>query len=171
MESNLISKTGNFIADNKKPLLYVGGAIAIVIIGFAIVNRLKSGIGGFLKNNSVGATDFTPIEVDNTKATISDTVANNYANQLFNSMKDAGTDTDMITSVLNKLQKKDDFLKVYNAYGRKSYYLYGEPTLGAYLFGYKDLDLVEWFNKEVGYSNLQTYNLIKKTVTNAGLTI
>jgi hypothetical protein len=171
MEANLISKTGNFIADNKKPLLYVGGAIAIVLVGFAIVNRLKSGIGGFLKDTSVGATKFTPVEVDDTKTTISDTVANNYANQLFNTMKDAGTDTNMITSILNKLQKKDDFLKVYNAYGRKSYYLQGEPTLSAYLFGYKDLDLVELFNKEVGYSNLSTYNLIKKTVTNAGLTI
>lgn len=171
METNYISNVGNFIADNKKPLLYVGGAIAVVVVGFAIVNRLKGGIGGFLKDSSVGATEFTPIEVDVTKTTISDTVANNYANQLFNAMKDAGTDDNMIFQILNKLQKKDDFLKVYNAYGRKSYYLYGEPTAGAYLFGYKNLDLVEWFNKEVGNLNSPTYNLIKKTVANAGLTI
>lgn len=170
MGENLISKTGNFISDNKKPLLYVGGAIAIIVVGLAIVNKLKSGIGGFLKDNSVGQTDFVPIEVDNTKTTISDATANSYANQLFNAMKDAGTDSGMITTILNKLQKKDDFLKVYNAFGRKSYYLFGEPTAGAYLFGFSNLDLVEWFNKEVGYSNLPTYNLIKKTVTNAGLT-
>lgn len=171
MKSNYVSNIGDFISNNKKPLLYVGGAIAVVVLGYALVNRLKGGIGGFLKDSSVGATKFTPIEVDDSKTTISDSMANSYANQLFNSMKDAGTDSGMITSILNKLQKKDDFLKVYNAFGRKSYYLYGEPTAGAYLFGYSDLDLVEWFNKEVGYLNMPTYNLIKKTVINAGLTI
>lgn len=171
MKANYISKAGDFISNNKKSLLYVGGAVVVVVLGYAIVNRLKGGIGGFLKNSSVGATKFTPLEVNENNTTITDSMANSYANQLFNAMKDAGTDSGLITSILNKLQKKDDFLKVYNAFGRKSYYLQGEPTLSAYLFGYSDLDLVEWFNKEVGYSNISTYNLIKKTVKNAGLTI
>jgi hypothetical protein len=171
MATNYLSKTGDFIANNKKPLLYVGGAIAIVVVGYAIVKKLQGGIGGFLKDTSVGATDFVPQSVDVTKVTISDATASTYANQLWNAMKDMGTDTSMISAVLNKLQKKDDFLKVFNAFGRKSYYLQGEPTLSAYLFGFKNLDLVEWFNKEVGYLNYPTYSLIQKTVKNAGLTI
>jgi hypothetical protein len=171
MATNYISKTGDFIANNKKPLLYVGGAIAIVVVGYAIVKRLQGGISGFLKDTSIGATEFVPEKVDITKVTISDATASTYANQLWNSMKDMGTDTTMISAVLNKLQKKDDFLKVFNAFGRKSYYLQGEPTLSAYLFGYKNLDLVEWLNEEVGYLNYPTYSLIQKTVKNAGLTI
>lgn len=168
MATDTISKAGEYIAKNKKPLLYIGGAIAIVVIGYAIVSRLKGGIGGFLTDGSKGISDFTPIELDVKKSTISDTLASTYANQLWNAMKNTGTDTDMISNILNKLQNKDDFKKVYNSFGRRSYYVSGEPTISAYLFGYDDLDLVEWFNKEVGYSNILTYNLIKKTVNNAG---
>jgi hypothetical protein len=166
---NYIGQAGNFIQDNKKPLLYVGGAIAIVVIGYTIVKRTQSGITGLFSNKSIGASDFKPLDVDVTKVTISDALANTYSNQLYNAMKDNGTDEDTIYSVLEKLQKKDDFLKVYNTFGKKSYYIDGEPTISAWLFGYKDQDLVEWFRSELGYSNLLTYNLAKKTVTNAGL--
>ena len=166
---NYIGQAGNFIQDNKKPLLYVGGAIAIVVIGYTIVKRTQSGITGLFSNKSIGASDFKPLDVDVTKVTISDSLANTYSNQLYNAMKDNGTDEDTIYSVLEKLQKKDDFLKVYNTFGKKSYYIDGEPTISAWLFGYKDQDLVEWFRSELGYSNLLTYNLAKKTVTNAGL--
>ena len=166
---NYIGQAGNFIQENKKPLMYVGGAIAIVVIGYAVVNRVKGGIGNIFTNKSIGASDFKPLEVDVTKVSISDAVANTYSNQLYNAMKDNGTDEDTIYSVLEKLQKKDDFLKVYNTFGKKSYYIDGEPTVSAWLFGYKDLDLVEWLRNELGYSNLPTYNLAKKTVTNAGL--
>ncbi len=166
---NYIGQAGNFIQENKKPLMYVGGAIAIVVIGYTIVRRTQSGIKNIFSDKSIGASQFQPLEVDATKITISDSLANTYSNQLYNAMKDNGTDEDAINSVLQKLQKKDDFLKVYNTYGKKSYYIDGEPTVSAWLFGYKDLDLVEWFRKELGYSNLPTYNLAKKTVNNAGL--
>lgn len=172
---NYIGQAGNFIKDNKKPLLYVGGAIAVVIVGYAIVSRVKSGITGFLKPNIKGQTDFKQLAVDNTKSTISDSLANNYANELYNSMKDTGTDTDVIYSIMEKLQKKNDFLKVYNAFGLKGYANYlggvlggGEPTT-IYVGMYNDKNLVEWLREEVGYSNILTYNLVKKTVENAGL--
>jgi len=170
---NYIGQAGNFIQENKKPLLYIGGAVAIVVIGYAVVSRLKGGIQGIFKDKSLGATDFKPLELDNTKVTISDTLANTYANQLWGAMNTTGTDEDLIYAVLMKLQKKDDFLKVYNAFGKKSYngiLLGGEPNVvDKWLGNYDDLDLVQWLNTEVGYSNLTTYNLIKKTVTNAGL--
>jgi hypothetical protein len=170
MESKkFISKAGDFIATNKKPLLYVGGAILIVAIGYTIVKKFQGGFGSFLKDKSVGAKEFTPVKVDATKSTISNEEANNFANQLFNAMDNYGTNEDVIYDILNKLQKKDDFRKVYNAFGRKSYYIDGSPTISAYIFGYNNLDLIEWFNEEVGWSNPLTKNLINKTVKNANL--
>ena len=169
MESKFISKAGDFIANNKKPLIYIGGAIAIVAIGYAIIRRVQGGIGSFLKDKSVGAKEFAPVQIDVTRATISDAIANNYANQLFNAMKDYGTDNDVIYEILEKLQNKEDFRKVYNSFGKKSYYVYGEPTVSAYVFGYSNLDLIEWLNKEIGYKNSILYNLLKKTIKNANL--
>lgn len=169
MDSKFISKAGDFIANNKKPLIYIGGAIAIVAIGYAIIRKLQGGIGSFLTDKSVGAKEFVPVQIDVAKSTISDAIANNYANQLFNAMDGFGTNSDAIYDIINKLQQKEDFRKVYNSFGRKSYYIDGSPTVSAYIFGYNNLDLIEWLDKEVGYSNPLTYNLIKKTIKNANL--
>jgi hypothetical protein len=87
-------------------------------------------------------------------------------------MANSGTDEDLIYSIMKKIEKKDDFRKVYNAYGKKSYvgkFVGGSPTkLDKWLGNYDDFDLIQWFNEEVGYSNPLTYNLIKKVVNNAG---
>lgn len=168
MDSSAITKTGNFISENKKPLLYIGGALAIVIVGYAIVSKLKGGIGNFLKDTSKGQSTFIPIAIDPLKSTISDAIANTYANQLHNAMKDYGTDEETIYPILGKLENKEDFKKVYNAFGKRSYYLYGEPTISSYAFGYSDLDLVEWLKAELNISNPLTYLQAKKVVTNAG---
>jgi hypothetical protein len=174
MSKDTISGIGNFISDNKKPLLYIGGAIAVVVIGYAIVNRVTKGIGGVFIDKSTGASSFNAIPIDESKATISDEVASVYANQLFGAMNTVGTDSNTVYNIIDKLQKKDDFLKVYNAYGRKSYVgvlLGGSPNAADRLAGnYDDLDLVQWLNKEIGWSNPLTYALVKKTVANAGLT-
>jgi hypothetical protein len=166
---NYIGQAGTFIQENKKPLLYVGGAIVVVIVGYSIVSRLKGGISSVFTNKTTGASEFKPIEIDSTNVTITDSLANTYANQLFNAMKDGGTDEDLIYVVLQKLQKKDDFRKVYNAFGKRSYLGFGETGYAGYVTGDANLDLVEWLNEEVGILNLPTYNLVKKTVSNAGL--
>ena len=175
MAKDTISTVGNFIKNNKQPLIYVGGAIAVIVIGYAVVSKVTKGIGGSFADKSTGATPFTPIPVDDTKSTISNATAITYANQLFGSMNTVGTDESAIYSIFQKIQKKDDFLKVYNAFGRKSYgglVLGGEPNkVDKWLGNYDDYDLIQWLNKEVGWSNLPTYSLIKKTVENAGLTI
>jgi hypothetical protein len=173
MATNNISKVGDFIANNKKPLFYIGGAIAIVVIGYAIVNKLKSGITGSFSDNAKGANPFVGLDYDPTKVTISDATANSYANQLFDAMKNGGTDENAIYNVFQKIQKKDDFIKVYNTFGKKSYVGYftgGTPTKADSILGnYDDLDLVEWLRQELSVANLPTYNLVKKTVNNAGL--
>lgn len=177
MEQSKISEklalTGEFIRNNKKSLLYVGGSILVVVVAYTIVKKISLGIGGgisdIFKDKTKRETAFIEAEVDKTKTTITDAVANNYANQLYNAMDGTGTDEDTIYAVLQKLQKKDDFRKVYNAFGRKSYFFEGSPSLlDTFAFGYNDLDLIEWFRKEVGWSSPLTYNLITKTVKNAG---
>ena len=42
----VLSGVGTYIGNNKKPLLYVGGAIAVVIIGWSIVKRFKNAVSG-----------------------------------------------------------------------------------------------------------------------------
>ena len=167
-----IAKTGVFLVNNKKPLLYVGGAVVVVVLGYAIVSRTKKGIDSIFTDKSKGETPFEEAEVDDTKTTISNSLANTYANQLYSAMKNSGTNEDMIYAIFKKIEKKDDFRKVYNAYGRRSYVgklVGGSPTaLDKWLGNYDDFDLIEWLNEEVGYSNYPTYTLIKKVVTNAG---
>lgn len=176
-QSNINDKlatVGSFIKDNKKSLLYIGGSVLAVFVAYTVVKKISLGVGGgiaeIFKDKTKKDTPFIEAEVDKTKATITDAIANTYANQLYNAMDGTGTDEDTIYAVLEKLQKKDDFRKVYNFFGRRSYYFEGSPTLlgSSWLFGYNDLDLVEWLRKEVGWSNLRTYNLISKTAKNAG---
>lgn len=166
-------KTGTFIKINKKPILWVGGSVIAVIVTITLVKRLQKGIGNVFTDKSVKENPFVVIDYDKSKATISDAIANSYANQLYNAMKNYGTDNDAIYQILQKLQKKEDFLKVYNAFGTKSYVgviVGGSPgTVASYLGMYDNFDLIEWFRNEVGYKNYPTYSLIKKTVTNAGL--
>lgn len=167
-----IAKTGVFLVNNKKPLLYVGGAVVLVVLGYAIVSRTKKGIDSIFTDKSKGETPFEEAEVDDTKTTISNSLANTYANQLYSAMKNSGTNEDMIYAIFKKIEKKDDFRKVYNAFGRRSYVgklVGGSPTaLDKWLGNYDDFDLIEWLNEEVGYSNYPTYSLVKKVVTNAG---
>jgi hypothetical protein len=171
IDNKFIAKTGDFIVANKKPLMYIGGAIALVAVGYAVVSRFTKGVGGFLTDKSVGVSKFVPIKIDLSKATISDETANAYANQLFNAMKDAGTNSSLIGSVFDKISKKEDFLKVYNAFGIKSHGYWGEPTLINYVVGYDNYDLVEWLEAEIGNFNPLTWTKIKKTVNNAGFSL
>ena len=111
------SKTGEFIATNKKPLLYIGGAIAVVIIGIAVVKRLKGGISG----ENISGGKFVEQDIDTEKTTISNQTAKNYAENLFEAFNYTwGTDKGIISTVFSKI-KPEDFKMVYNAFGKRSY--------------------------------------------------
>ena len=74
-----LTATGNFIAKNPKPLLVIGGSIAVVVIGVALVKRFKGAISGA----DIKGGKFTEQDIDETKTTISQQTAKNYAENLF----------------------------------------------------------------------------------------
>ena len=95
-----LSGVGTYIGNNKKPLLYVGGAIALVVIGYAVVKRVKGAVSG---KNIVGGK-FNNQDVDETKTTISDSTAKNYAENLFEAFNFFwGTDKTTIDTIFSKI--------------------------------------------------------------------
>lgn len=170
---NTLSKTGTFIQNNKKPLLYVGGAIAVIVIGLSIVNRIRKSIAG---QNIVGG-QYHEQAVDVTKTKISQATAKNYAENLFEAFNFYwGTDLATIKKIFSKINS-EDFKMIYNAFGKRSYSglnggtpsgkIYGLDTY----IGFTDLDLVGWLNAELGLADFVTKNKIKPIVEGAGFII
>lgn len=162
---------GNFILENKKPILIIGGAMLVGVVSVIIVKGVKTGVGSIFKFGAdvKGNTPFSTLETDASKTTISDNQSEIYANHLFNAMKDSGTDTSVIESIFDKISA-DDYKKIYNSFKRRSYFNFGEPTLLSWVFGYSDLDLNEWLKKEVSFvGNPFVYQKIKKKINEAGM--
>lgn len=164
-----LTKAGDFIGNNKKPLLYVGGAIAIVVIGYAVVKRLKGRISG----ESIKGAKFIEQDIDESKTTISDAQAKNYAENLFQAFNyNFGTDKGVIDAVFTRLNP-EDFKKVYNSYGRRSYspITGGTPSPLTYLWNSEDLDLISWLNYELGLGDGALKTKIRKVVEPAGFVL
>jgi hypothetical protein len=164
-----LAKTGDFIGNNKKPLLYIGGAIAVVVIGYAVVKRLKGGISG----QAIKGGKFIVQDIDETKTTISDTQAKNYAENLFQAFNYTfGTDKGIIDNVFSRLNP-EDFKKVYNAYGKRSYsgLTGGTPSPLTYLWNTENLDLIAWLNAELGLGDGALKTKIRKVVEPAGFVL
>jgi hypothetical protein len=170
---NTLSKTGTFIANNKKPLLYVGGAIAIVVIGLAVVKRVKGLVSG---QNVVGGS-YHEQNVDKAKTKISEATAQNYAEQLFKAFNYYwGTDTTTIKNIFSKINS-EDFKMIYNAFGQRTYSSIngGTPSQSPIgldnptIFGKNpDLDLVGWLQEELGVLDYVTKAKVKPIVEGAG---
>ena len=134
------SSAGEFISNNKKPLLYIGGAIVVVVLGVAIVKKLKGGIIG----DGVAGGKFNEQEVDEGKTTITDGQAKNYAENLFEAFNYTyGTDKSVIDGVFSRINP-EDFKKVYNAYGKRSYSAItgGTPSPITYWFNTEKIDFL-----------------------------
>jgi hypothetical protein len=170
---NTLSKTGTFIGNNRKPLLYVGGAIAIVVVGLAVVNRLKNLVSG----QKVVGGNYHEQQVDTTKTKISQVTAQNYAEQLFKAFNYYwGTDLATIKSIFGKINS-EDFKMIYNAFGQRTYSSIngGTPSQSPIgldnpiIFGKNpDLDLVGWLQAELGIADFVTKNKVKPIVEGAG---
>jgi hypothetical protein len=166
------SNTGEFIANNKKPLLYIGGAIAIVVIGYAFVKKIKSKLEG----SDVKGGKYNEQNVDVNKLSINNATAKNYAEQLFRAMNYTyGTDKAILDSIFSKINS-EDFKMIYNEFGQRSYssafVIGGSPSAVERLLGsYEDIDLVEWLNNELGVGDSALREKIRKVIQPSGFVL
>jgi hypothetical protein len=171
--SGFLDKTGNFVNTHKKPLLYVGGAVAIVIVGIAVVNRLKKAVAG---QNVIGGT-YHNQDVDLTKTSISQATAQNYAEQLFKAFNYYwGTDLSAIKTIFKKINA-EDFKMIYNAFGERTYSSINGGTPSGSIIGLDnptvfgknpDIDLMGWLNNELGVLDFTTKSIVRPVVEKAG---
>jgi hypothetical protein len=171
--TNALKKTGTFVQNNKKPLLYVGGAIAIVIVGLAIVKRVKGLVSG---QNVVGG-NYHEQNIDKTKTKISEATAQNYAEQLFKAFNYYwGTDLATIKAIFGKINS-EDFKMIYNAFGQRTYSSINGGTPSQSIIGLDnptifgknpDLDLVGWLQEELGIADFMTKSKVRPIVEGAG---
>lgn len=168
-----LAKTGDYISANKKPLLYVGGAIAVVVIGYAVVKRLKGGLTG----QNIIKGKFVDQQIDANKTSISEITAKNYAESMFEAFNYTwGTDKSVLNEIFSQITP-EDFKMIYNAYGKRSYSdLNGGTPSGAWFapdtwLGSRELDLIQWINKELGFGDGALKNKIRAVVQPAGFII
>ena len=164
-----LSSTGTFIAENKKPLLYVGGAIAIVVVGWALTRRLKKAVSGAGKNIIEG--NYVQQNVDFSKTTITKQVAKNYAEALYSAFTYYwGTDKTILRNVFDKITP-EDFKLIFNEFGVRSRGAIDgkEPTGIERLLGlYKNLDLMGWLNAELDVLDWNTKAKVRAVIEPAG---
>lgn len=157
-----VNKGGDF-----NPFLI--GKIVLSVVGVYYVYKLffKNGFLGLKKNSDekeiteekkqIVKTVTEQIDKDST--TISDLEAEQIASILYNAMDKIGTDEKAITNSLEGLNK-DDFALVWAKFGVRRYADGGSPSpLFALIGAGHDLNLVEWFNRELSKSD---YNEIKE---------
>jgi len=163
---DVITKTGTFIGNNKKPLLYIGGATILAVVAVAVVKRVNKQIKG--TNPLTGKLIIQ--NVDQNKLTITGQQARNYAESLYEAFNYYwGTDKSIIENVFSKINS-EDFKLIYNNFGVRSRDFDGKAPSGLWkLLGqYENLNLVEWLNEELGFLDGALKNKIRPIVDGAG---
>jgi hypothetical protein len=116
------------------------GLATLAVVGYKIAKRNKQ--------SSQNSYEILDEVVKNAPSdTISAATAKDVANKLYEAMRNNGTDTDLIKSLLvDTTRTSNDLRMVVAAFGVKKYNLTGDP-----LFDWmgKDLDLIGWLNQEV----------------------
>jgi len=182
-KSNIISKTGNFIQDNKIPLLYLGGAIIVVIAVIPIIRRLYSILDPSVRGAKDVDSIFKDIKIDMSKTTITEVQAKVMANQLVNYMSVSdGTDEDGIESVFNKIKNEDDMKLLYVTFGKRPYSFVNTGEASGVLGGvfenaggYDETDLIGWLELELSntwlFGDASLVSLINEKLSLMGLSI
>lgn len=163
---DIVSKTGNFIGNNKRPLLYIGGATILAVVAVAVVKKVNKQIKG---TNPLTGKLITQ-SVDQSKLSITGEQARNYAESLYSAFNYYwGTDKAIIATVFSKINS-EDFKLIYNNFGIRSRDFDGKAPTGIWkLLGqYDNLNLVEWLNEELGFLDGTLKNKIRPIVDGAG---
>ncbi|CAA0214597.1 hypothetical protein [Tenacibaculum maritimum] len=168
---NAVKTTGSFIENNKKEILYVGGAIAIAVIGYKLFKATSKGLTSAFEDKV--ETVKVEVAINDANTTISKEQAQQFAKTLLtacNAMQPLyGTDEESIKSVFLKIKTGDDFKMVYEAFGMKNYNGNGSPPVGIFrhLDNYAPRDLVYWLKRELSPSDGDVYKIVKERVESA----
>jgi len=170
----ILVNVGEFIGKNKMPIIYVGGAVVVLVVALPLLKKIVSGIKGtpnIANKNILGG-----LVVDESKTTISDQVAKQYAEQLlmaFGGTTDEGT----IKEIFEKINS-EDFKKVAIAFGLRTYdnLNTGSPSgvlwgLMDGIMGKTDLDIVAWLNLELGWLDWSTKKAVRKVIEPIGFVL
>lgn len=131
---------------NTKVKLIIGG-VGAALVGFAVWRVVRGAKEDKAKDEQNEILNNTLKELDPEAATLTAAQATETANLLWQAMKDAGTDSDLIESlILSRNLTSSDMKMVVTAFGTKPYSYFGEPEF-AWLPS-ENLNLIEWLRRE-----------------------
>ena len=172
-----IKSTGNFIADNKKELLYVAGGILVVVVGYQAYKNLKKGsevVTDFISKDHVENVDVI-VNTDASKITITKEQAQQFARTIYDACNLMaplyGTDEEAILEVFKKLKTGDDYKLVYQTFGMKEYNGNNAPPRsgwGRFFDVFAPRDLNYWLRSELSPSDGEVYQVVKERIESAG---
>ncbi|MCG8872141.1 hypothetical protein [Tenacibaculum finnmarkense] len=174
--SKNLKSTNDFVSENKKQLLYVGGSILLLYTIYKVSSSFFSGA----KNGISNALDdkienvVSQVKINPKETTISLDNAKIYAQQLLNACNDGspfyGTDEKLIRKVFKKIKTGDDFRLVSNAFGEKNYNGHNSPPTGIFrhLDNYAPRNLVYWLRAELSARDGAVYTEVKERIKSAG---
>lgn len=174
-----LKKTKSFAKDTGKSILKNPKSAANIFIGivgifalYKIYKVINSGFAGDpnIDNEVIGTGGSTD------GATISNQQAKNFAQQLLDAMNEKapiyGTDEAAIEAVFARLKVGQDFIKVYNAFGKKDYNGNNSPPTGfwSYLDSYEPRDLVYWLRSELSPTrDAKIFKIVKERIESTGV--
>lgn len=175
MKNKSLDKVVKYVATNKVALGYVAGGIVVLIVAVPLIKKISSLFSGkYIK----GLSDtFDDIKIDESKTTISDVEATQFANALVTAMSvSSGTDEDTIENIIDRLNP-EDYRKLYKTFRKRTYSSFnsGSPTGGILnnavdtTIGADDLELHGWFKQELGFGDWGLIAKIKKLSEQAGI--
>lgn len=178
-KDNLIAKTGNFIGENKMPLLYIGGAVLALFIVVPLIKRIRTILDPTEGKATDTETVIKNINVNTSKATITENQARIMANQLVQAMSvTSGTDEKEIQNVFNKLKNEDDVKLLYKTFGSRPYSWVNQGEASGVLFGafeklggFQDMDLVGWLKAELGVFDWRTKRIVNEKLNLMGINL
>lgn len=131
---------------NIKTKLIIGG-VGAALLGFGVWRIVKKSKESKAAEQQAEILNNTLKELDTQKTTITAAQAAEIANLLWQAMKDSGTDTDLIKSlVIDRNLTSEDLKLVVSSFGTKPYAYFGEPEFS--FLPSENLNLIEWLRRE-----------------------
>ncbi|WP_299134563.1 hypothetical protein [uncultured Tenacibaculum sp.] len=173
-----VKETGSFIAQNKKEILYVGGAILIGYVGYKIYKGISKGaeaVGDILENPEVDSIK-TDLVVNPKNLTITNAQAEVFAKGLLDAFNHTilfgspSSDKEKINKIFDAIKTGDDFRLIHKTFGYRKRAMGGTPTSYTGKKLSKAYDLTYWLKEEVpGWLNRSLYKKIEARFKTANI--